>query len=131
MWNKIYDKYLITGGELLKPTYERIYDGHDVLIEEETIGERSETDLICFRISLFKDYHWQGDCELFPQIRSLTFEKKYNKIKKQNNFDWFLVKEYNDFSIYLTQNEEYIMICNEIDGSIMYTSIYNIEEITE
>ena len=70
MWNKIYDKYLITGGELLKPTYERIYDGHDVLIEEKIIGEKSEKDLICFRISLFKDNHGQCDCELLPQIRS-------------------------------------------------------------
>ena len=131
MWNKIYDKYLIAREELLKPTYERIYDGHDVLIEEKIIGEKDEDDLICIRVSLFKDNHWQGDCEILPQIRSLTFEKKYNKINKQNYFDWFLVKEYNDFSIYLSQNEKYIMICNEIGGKVMCTSVYNIEEITE
>ena len=131
MWNKIYDKYVITREELLKPTYERIYDGHDVLIEEKIIGERSKKDLICFRISLFKDNHWQGDCELLPQIRSLTFEKKYNKINKQNYFDWFLVKEYNDFNIYLTQDEKYIMICNSNCEDLAYTRIYNIEEITE
>ena len=130
MWNKIYDKYLITGGELLKPTYERIYDGHDVLIEEKIIGERSEKDLICFRISLFKDNHWQGDCELLPQIRSLTFEKKYNKINN-NEFKWFLVKKYNDFNIYLTQDEKYIMICINYSEDLAYTRIYNIEEITE
>ena len=53
MWNKIYDKYLITREELLKPTYERIYDGHDVLIEEKIIGEKDEDDLICIRVSLF------------------------------------------------------------------------------
>ena len=130
MWNKIYDKYLITGGELLKPTYERIYDGHDVLIEEKIIGEKSEKDLICFRISLFKDNHWQGDCELLPQIRSLTFEKKYNKINN-NEFKWFLVKKYNDFNIYLTQDEKYIMICNNYSEDLAYTRIYNIEEIIE
>ena len=131
MWNKIYDKYLIISEELLKTTYERIYNGHNVLIEEKIIGEKDEDDLICIRVSLFKDNHWQGDCELFPQIRSLTFKKKYNKINKQNYFDWFLVKSYNDFEIFLSQNEKYIMICNETDGEVMCTSVYNIEEITE
>lgn len=131
MWNKIYDKYLITSEELLKPTYETIYDGSNVLIEEKIIGKKDEDDLICIRISLFKDNHWQGDCELFPQLRSLTFEKKYNKINKQNYFDWFLVKSYNDFELFLSQNEKYIMICNETDGEFICTSVYNIEEITE
>ena len=50
MWSKVYDKYLITGEKPLKPTYERIYDGHDVLIEENLIGVRSEEVLICLRI---------------------------------------------------------------------------------
>lgn len=131
MWNKIYDKYLIISEKLLRPTYERIYNGHNVLIEEKIIGEKDEDDLICIRVSLFKDNHWQGDYELLPQIRSLTFEKKYNKINKQNYFDWFLVKSYNDFEIFLSQNEKYIMICNEIDGEVICTSVYNIEEITE
>ena len=129
MWNKIYDKYLVTTGELLKPFYETIYDGCNVLIEEKT--RRDEDDLICIRVSLFKDNHWQGDCELLPQIRSLTFEKKYNKINKQNYYDWFLVKSYDDFEIFLNHSTTYIMICNEIDGEVICTSVYNIEEITE
>ncbi len=127
MLNKIYDKYV---NDIYRYN-KNIYDGNNVQIEEAKSFEDAPNEAVCIRVSLFKDNHWQGDCELLPQIRSLTFEKKYNKIKKQNNFDWFLVKEYNDFSIYLTQNEEYIMICNEINGSVMYTSVYNIEEITE
>lgn len=133
MWNKIYDKYLISlEDEYYYYDVKTIYDKKDVLIEEMiSHQDPKDEDLICIRVSLFKDNHWQGDCELLPQIRSLTFEKKYNKINKQNYFDWFLVKEYNDFSIYLSQNEKYIMICNEIDGKVMCTSVYNIEEITE
>ena len=126
MLNKIYDKYV---NDIYRYN-KNIYDGNNVQIDEAPF-EDATNEVISIRVSLFKDNHWQGDCELLPQTRSLTFEKKYNKIKKQNNFDWFLVKEYNDFSIYLTQNEKYIMICNESDGEVIYTSVYNIEEITE
>lgn len=128
MLSKVYDKYI---SDNTLHYIKNIYDGNNVQIDEMKAHEDASNEAICIRVSLFKDNHWQGDCELLPQIRSLTFEKKYNKIKKQNYFDWFSVKEYNDFSIYLSQNEKYIMICNEIDGSVMYTSVYNIEEITE
>lgn len=126
MLNKIYDKYV---NDIYRYN-KNIYDGNNVQIDEAPF-ENATNEVISIRVSLFKDNHWQGECELLPQMRSLTFEKKYNKINKQNYFDWFLVKEYNDFSIYLSQNEKYIMICNEIDGKVMYTSVYNIEEITE
>lgn len=126
MLNKIYDKYV---NDIYRYN-KNIYDGNNVQIDEAPF-EDVTNEVISIRVSLFKDNHWQGECELLPQIRSLTFEKKYNKINKQNYFDWFLVKEYNDFSIYLSQNEKYIMICNEIDGKVMCTSVYNIEEITE
>ena len=125
--NKIYDKYINDTYRYIK----NIYDGKDVQIEEMKSYEDAPNEVICIRVSLFKDNHWQGDCELLPQLRSLTFEKKYNKINKQNYYDWFLVKEYNDFSIYLNHSTTYIMICNEIDGKVMCTSVYNIEEITE
>lgn len=126
MLNKIYDKYV---NDIYRYN-KNIYDGNNVQIDEAPF-EDATNEVISIRVSLFKDNHWQGECELLPQMRSLTFEKKYNKINKQNYFDWFLVKEYNNFSIYLSQNEKYIMICNEIDGKVMCTSIYNIEEITE
>lgn len=126
MLNKIYDKYV---NDIYRYN-KNIYDGNNVQIDEAPF-ENATNEVISIRVSLFKDNHWQGECELLPQMRSLTFEKKYNKINKQNYFDWFLVKEYNDFSIYLSQNEKYIMICNEIDGKVMCISVYNIEEITE
>lgn len=126
MLNKIYDKYV---NDIYRYS-KNIYDGNNIQIDEAPF-EDATNEVISIRVSLFKDNHWQGECELLPQMRSLTFEKKYNKINKQNYFDWFLVKEYNDFSIYLSQNEKYIMICNEIDGKVMCTSVYNIEEITE
>lgn len=133
MWNKIYDKYLISPeNEDYYYNKRNIYNGHSVQIDEMISNQDSKNeDLICIRVSLFKNNHYQGDCELLPQIRSLTFEKKYNKINKQNYFDWFLVKSYDDFEICLSQNEKYIMICNEIGGNVMCTSVYNIEEITE
>lgn len=127
MLNKVYDKYI---NDIYRYS-KNIYDGKDVQIEEMKSYEDASNEAICIRVSLFKDNHWQGDCELLPQIRSLTFEKKYNKINKQNYFDWFLVKSYDDFEIFLSQNTKYIMICNEIDGKVMCTSVYNIEEITE
>lgn len=126
MLNKIYDKYV---NDIYRYS-KNIYDGNNIQIDEAPF-EDATNEVISIRVSLFKDNHWQGECELLPQMRSLTFEKKYNKINKQNYFDWFLVKEYNDFSIYLSQNEKYIMICNEIDGKVMCTSVYNIEEIIE
>lgn len=126
MLNKIYDKYV---NDIYRYN-KNIYDGNNVQIDEAPF-ENATNEVISIRVSLFKDNHWQGECELLPQMRSLTFEKKYNKINKQNYFDWFLVKEYNDFSIYLSQNEKYIMICNEINGKVMCISVYNIEEITE
>lgn len=125
--NKIYDKYINDTYRYIK----NIYDGKDVQIEEMKSYEDAPNEAICIRVSLFKDNHWQGDCELLPQLRSLTFEKKYNKINKQNYYDWFLVKSYDDFEIFLNHSTTYIMICNEIDGKVMCTSVYNIEEITE
>ena len=127
MLNKVYDKYIDDTYRYSK----NIYDGKDVQIEEMKSYEDAPNEAICIRVSLFKDNHWQGDCELLPQIRSLTFEKKYNKINKQNYYDWFLVKSYDDFEIFLNHSTTYIMICNEIDGAVMCTSVYNIEEITE
>ena len=132
MWSKIYDKYITSDEDFYK--IKNLYNGNSIQIDEmKSHMDTKNEDLIRIRVSLFKDNHWQGDCELLPQIRSLTFEKKYNKINRQNNFDWFLVKEYsyNDFSIYLTQNEKYIMICNETNGKVICTSVYNIEEIIE
>ena len=105
--------------------WNKIYLGENVQLDED------DGKLKSIRISLFKDWHWQGEFVICPYLTNLTFEKKYNKINKQNYFDWFLVKEYNDFSIYLSQNEKYIMICNETDGEVICTSVYNIEEITE
>ena len=125
--NKIYDKYINDTYRYIK----NIYDGKDVQIEEMKSYEDAPNEAICIRVSLFKDNHWQGDCELLPQLSSLTFEKKYNKINKQNYYDWFLVKSYDDFEIFLNYSTTYIMICNEIDGKVMCTSVYNIEEITE
>ena len=99
----------------------RIYLGKNVQLDEDDGN---------IRISLFKDWHWQGEFIISPYLINLTFEKKYNKINN-NEFKWFLVKKYNDFNIYLTQDEKYIMICNNYGEDLTYTRIYNIEEITE
>lgn len=129
MWNKVYDKYLL--GNDIYHYFETIFDGKNVQIEKITSHIDTTDELIRIRISFFKDNHWQGDCEIQPQIRSLTFEKKYNKINKEKDFEWFLIKKYEDFNLYINRNEKYIMICNEIDEEVVYTSVYNIEEITE
>lgn len=129
MWNKVYDKYLL--GNDIYHYFETIFDGKNVQIEKITSHIDTTDELIRIRISLFKDNHWQGDCEIQPQIRSLTFEKKYNKINKEKDFEWFLIKKYEDFNLYINRNEKYIMICNEIDEEVVYTSVYNVEEITE
>ena len=105
--------------------WNRIYLGENVQLDEE-----DEDKLKSIRISLFKDWHWQGEFIICPYLTNLTFEKKYNKINN-NEFKWFLIKKYNDFNIYLTQDEKYIMICNNCSEDLAYTRIYNIEEITE
>ena len=105
--------------------WNKIYLGERVQLDE------NDSKLKSIRISLFKDWHWQGEFILCPYLNNnLTFEKKYNKINN-NEFKWFLVKKYNDFNIYLTQDEKYIMICNSNCEDLAYTRIYNIEEITE
>lgn len=110
--------------------WDEVYCGTDLLVEEHI-----ENNVVSLRLSVFKDYHWQGDCEIAPQLSNLTFIKKYNKINIEIKDKWFFIKKYriNDnenFSLYVDDKEKYIQIIKVTQGQIN-RYIYNLWEITE
>lgn len=98
--------------------YRRVIDKDELIIDQSKESPR------LFRLSWFKDNHYQ--CEFFIDV----FNDEWDRPQLQGQIDWWHAISVDDVSIYLSYNKKYLIIELTFgDGWHTITRTYSLEEL--
>lgn len=99
--------------------YRRVIDRNELIIDQNKKNHR------LFRLSWFKDYHYQ--CEFFIDV----YNDEWDHPQFQGQMDWWHAKsEVDNVNIYFSYNNKYLIIELIIEGDwCTITRTYSLEEL--